>query len=238
MTDLSGLSKAEREGEVRRLLAEEARRPFDLSQDLMLRAGLLRLDEREHVFFLKFHHIAADGWSLGIFFHELTALYAAFSSGQPSPLADLSIQYADFAAWQRKWLQGDVLGEQLAYWKRQLEGAPPLLELPTDHPRPAVQTYRGAQECLVLDEGLSEALGQLGRQEGATPFMTLLAAFQTLLYRYSGQEDLVVGSPIAGRNRVETEELIGFFVNTLALRTDLAGNPTFQELLARVARRR
>ncbi len=240
VTDLGGLPEAEREGEVRRLLAEEAQQPFNLSEDLMLRAGLLRLDEQTHVFYMTLHHIAADGWSVGVLFRELTALYAAFSRDpeyrvpRPSPLTDLPIQYADFALWQRKWLQGDVLEELLAYWKRHLEGAPPVLELPMDHPRPAVQTYRGAREGLVFDRGLWEALKQLSRQEGVTDFMTLLAAFQTLLYRYSGQEDVVVGTPIAGRNRLEIEQLIGFFVNNLVLRTDLSGNPTFRELLVRV----
>ena len=240
VTDLSGLPEAEREGQIRRLLAEEARRPFDLSRDLMLRAGLLRLDDQQHVCFLTLHHIAADDWSMGVLFRELTALYAAFSCdpeyrvSRPSPLTDLPIQYADFAVWQRKWLQGNVLERQLAYWKRQLEGAPPVLELPTDHPRPAVQTHRGARERLVFDKGLWEALKQLSRQEGVTDFMTLLATFQTLLYRYSGQEDVVVGTPIASRNRLETEPLIGFFLNTLALRTDLSGNPAFREILARV----
>ena len=240
VTELSGLPEAETEGQIRRLLAEEARWPFDLSQDLMLRAGLLRLDSQEHVCFLTLHHIAADGWSVGVLFRELTALYAAFSRDpecrvpRPSPLTDLPIQYADFTIWQRKWLQGNVLEAQLAYWKRRLEEAPPVLELPMDHSRPAVQTYRGAQERFVLDKGLSEALRLLSRQEKATLFMTLLATFQTRLYRYSGQEDFVVGSPIAGRNRLETEQLIGFFVNTLALRADVSGNPTFRKLLARV----
>ncbi|MGO9110863.1 MAG: amino acid adenylation domain-containing protein [Thermoguttaceae bacterium] len=234
LKDLTSLPEAEREDEVRRQLAEEAQRPFDLSQDLMLRAGLLRLDEQEHVCSITFHHIAADGWSQEVFFRELEALYEAFSRGEPSPLTDLPIQYADFAVWQRMWLRGDVLDEQLAYWKRHLEGGPPVLELPMDHPRPAMQTSRGAQECLLFDKRLSEALSQLSRREGATDFMTLLAAFQTLLYRYSGQEDVVVGTPIAGRNRLETENVIGLFVNTLALRTDLSGNPTFRELLAQV----
>jgi amino acid adenylation domain-containing protein/FkbH-like protein len=236
VTDLSGLPVAKREAEVRRLLDEELRRPFDLSQDLMLRAGLLRLDEQEHVFFLTLHHIATDGWSLGVLFRELTALYAAFNSGRPSPLAELPIQYADFAAWQREWLRGEVLAEQLGYWKSQIGGAPPVLELPTDRPRPAMQTYHGARKPLELDGRLAKELLHLGRKEDATLFMVLLAAFQTLLHRYSGQEDIVVGAPIAGRNRLETENLIGFFVNTLALRTDLSGNPAFRELMRRVRR--
>ncbi len=234
VTDLSDLPPAERDEEIRRRLAAEAQQPFDLSQDLMLRAGLLRLDEQEHIFWLTSITLRRDGWSVGILHRELSALYAAFARGQPSPLAELPIQYVDFAAWQREWLQGEVLAEQLSYWKRQLAGAPPVLELPTDRPRPATQTYRGAQQCWVFDPQLLPALEQLSRQEGVTLFMTLLAAFQTLLYRYSGQEDIVVGTPIAGRQRLETEELIGLFVNTLVLRTDLSGNPTFRELLGRV----
>jgi len=234
LRDLSSLSELERDREVCQLLAEEARRPFDLSADLMLRTGLLCLGEQEHIFWLVFHHIAVDGWSLGVFFRELTAFYTAFLRGQPLPLPELSIQYSDFAVWQQKRLQGNVLQEQLAYWKQCLDGAPSILELPTDHPRPATQTYRGAQECVGFDETLTRALTRLGRQEGATLFMVLLAAFKTLLYRYAGQEDIVVGTPIAGRNRLETEGLIGLFVNTLVLRTDLSGNPTFRELLTRV----
>ena len=199
---------------------------------------------RTHVFYMTLHHIAADGWSVGVLFRELTALYAAFSRDpeyrvpRPSPLTDLPIQYADFAVWQRKWLQGDVLEEQLAYWKRHLEGAPPVLELPMDHPRPAVQTYRGAREGLVFDRGLWEALKQLSRQEGVTDFMTLLAAFQTLLYRYSGQEDVVVGTPIAGRNRLEIEQLIGFFVNTWRCGQTFPGIRRFASCWCGCARRR
>ncbi len=234
LLDLQRLPPDEQQEQLRQARLDDVQRPFDLERGQLLRATLVKLAEDESVLLMCLHHIAADGWSVGILHRELSALYAAFARGQPSPLAELPIQYVDFAAWQREWLQGEVLAEQLRYWKRQLTGAPPVLELPTDRPRPATQTYRGAQQCWVFDPQLLPALEQLSRQEGVTLFMTLLAAFQTLLYRYSGQEDVVVGTPIAGRQRLETEELIGFFVNTLVLRSDLSGNPTFRELLGRV----
>ena len=180
------------------------------------------------------HHVVSDGWSIAIFNKEIGLLYHSFSTGQPSPLPELPIQYADFAHWQRQWLQGEVLEAQLSYWKKQLAGAPPSLELPTDRPRPAVQTFHGARQSLVLPKSLTEALKGLSRREGVTLFMTLLAAFKVLLCRYTGQEDIVVGTPIAGRNRAEIEPLIGFFINTLVLRTDLSGDPSFRELLRRV----
>ena len=230
--DLSSIPK--REVEAVRLATEEARLPFDLAQAPMLRVSLLRLGGQEHVLLLTMHHIISDGWSLEIFFRELSALYRAFSQEKPSPLPDLSIQYTDFARWQRQWLQGDTLENQLRYWKQQLKGVPSLLQLPTDRPRPAVQSFRGARQSVVLPKTLTDALYTLSRREEGTLFMMLLAAFQVLLYRYTGQEDIVVGSPIANRNRRESEELIGFFVNTLLLRADLSGNPTFRELLSRV----
>jgi amino acid adenylation domain-containing protein len=231
--DLSSLPGAEREEAVQRRAHEAARKPFDLERGPLFRARLLRLGEEEHVLLISMHHVVSDGWSMGVLRGELATLYEAFSSGRPSPLAELPIQYADYALWQRQWLTGEVLEEQLSYWKGQLAdvGA---LELPTDHPRPAVQTHRGARQKLVLPESLTEALKGLSRQEGTTLFMVLLGAFQALLARYSGQEDIAVGSPIAGRNQAETEGLIGFFVNTLVLRTDLSGDPTFKELLGRV----
>ena len=170
---------------------------------------------------------------MGVFWRELGALYEAFSRGEPSPLEELPVQYADYALWQRQWLRGEVLEEQLGYWKDQLAELP-VLELPTDHPRPAVQTHRGARRSLTLPEWLTRALKELSRQEGTTLFMVLLGAFQALLARYSGQEDIAVGTPIAGRTRAETEELIGFFVNTLVMRTDLSGDPSFREVLSRV----
>jgi amino acid adenylation domain-containing protein len=200
----------------------------------MLRALLLRLREEEHVLLLTMHHIASDGWSMSILFRELASLYESFLTGKPSALPDLAIQYQDYARWQRQWLQGDILEKQLAYWKQQLRGAPALLELPTDRPRPAVQSFQGARHVLSFPNALLESLKALSRQERATLYMIMLAAFQALLHRYSGQDTIVVGSPIAGRNYKETEDLIGFFVNTLVLKTDLTGNPTFKELIARV----
>ncbi|MDT5296241.1 MAG: hypothetical protein QOJ76_3121, partial [Acidobacteriota bacterium] len=231
MIDLSHLPEEERESEARRLAGEEARRPFDLSRGPLLRAGLLRLSDEEHVCLLTMHHIVSDGWSTGVLMREVAALYGAFSAGEPSPLAELHIQYADYAVWQREWLRGDVLERQMQYWRTQLGGELPVLELPADRPRPAVQSYRGAHEPFVVSESLSQRLKELSRNEGATLYMTLLAAFQVLLSRYTGQQDVVVGTDIANRNRAETEGLIGFFVNQLVLRGDLTGDPTFRELL-------
>jgi amino acid adenylation domain-containing protein len=232
--DLQQLAETEREEKVKQLAAEEASKPFDLTKGPLLRASLLQLDTEKYVLLLTLHHIIFDGWSIGVFLQELAALYEAFSIGKPSPLPELSIQYADFAIWQREWLTGDRLQTQLNYWKKQLSGAPPLLELPADRPRPPAQTYRGATESLLIPKTLTEALKKLSRLENVTLFMTLLAAFKTLLYRYTGQADIPVGSPIANRNRAEIQGLIGFFVNTLVLRTDLSGTPTFRQLLARI----
>ncbi|MFL5542424.1 MAG: non-ribosomal peptide synthetase, partial [Longimicrobiaceae bacterium] len=228
--DLSELGEAE----VRRLASDDAARPFDLSAGPLFRAGLLRLGEEDHVLLLSMPHVVSDGWSLGVLFRELSALYEAYREGGESPLGELPVQYADYAVWQREHLRGDVLDRQVTYWKERLAGAPALLELPTDHPRPAVQSYRGAHVPVQLPAGLLERLRALGRGEGATLYMVLLGALQVLLARYAGSEDVVVGSPIAGRTRRETEELIGFFVNTLVLRTDLSGNPSFREVLGRV----
>ena len=243
LIDLRELPEAEREAEARRLTTQEAQRPFDLSKGSLLRVTLLWLDEEEYILLLILHHIVSDGWSMGVLIREIAILYAAISSEKPdarklataslTPLPPLPIQYADFAHWQREWLQGEVLETQLAYWRQQLDGIS-ILNLLSDRPRPAVQTYRGATKLLQLPQSLSLALESLSQQEGATLFMTLLAAFQTLLYRYTQQEDIAVGSPIANRNRSEIEGLIGFFVNSLVLRTDLSGNPTFRELLSRV----
>ena len=233
MIDLSSVAAPEREAQMQRYVGEEARRPFDLNRGPLLRMTVLRLEGEEHVLLLTFHHIVSDGWSMGIFLRELTALYGAFCMGGRSPLPELPIQYANFAAWQRQWLQGEVLERQLSYWRKQLEGVS-TLEFPTDCPRPKVQTFRGARESVVLSQSLSEALRRLGRQAGATLFMTLVAALTVLLRRYTGQGDIVVGTPVAGRNRTEIEDLIGFFVNTLVLRTDLSGDPTFREFLGRV----
>jgi amino acid adenylation domain-containing protein len=232
--DLSGLSEADREAAVGRRAGEEAARPFDLSAGPLFRAALLRLGEEDHVLLLSMHHIVSDGWSFGVLFRELAALYEADRDGAAPPLAPLPVQYADFAVWQREHLRGPVLARQLAYWKDRLTGAPALLELPTDRPRPAVQTYRGAQEAVELPAGLLERLEAVGRAEGATLYMVLLGAFQVLLGKYAGTEDVVVGSPIAGRTRGEVEGLIGFFVNMLPLRTDLGDDPSFRQLLRRV----
>ena len=234
VTDLSHLPAVGREAEAERLVREEAQRPFDLAQGPLLRTTLLRLGEEDHILLLAMHHIVSDGWSGGVLFQEITALYEAFSTGKPAPLPELPVQYADYAVWQRGWLQGEVLEKQLSYWRERLSGAPPVLELPTDHPRPAVQSFRGARQSVMLSKSLTEALRTLSQREGATLFMILLAAFQTLLRRYSNQEEIVVGSPIAGRTRPETEGLIGLFVNTLVLHTDLSGDPSFRELLGRV----
>ncbi|HEX6750599.1 MAG TPA: condensation domain-containing protein, partial [Longimicrobium sp.] len=232
--DLSGLGEAEREVEARRRATEEAVLPFDLTAGPLFRAALLRLGAEDHVLLLSMHHIVSDGWSMEVFFRELAALYTAYSEGRESPLPELPVQYADYAVWQREQLRGEVLERQLAYWRERLAGAPELLELPTDHPRPAVQTFWGASERIELPGELLERLRALGRSEGATLYMVVLAAFQVLLSKYSGSEDIVVGSPIAGRTRNEVAGLIGFFVNTLVLRTDLGGDPSFREVLGRV----
>ncbi|HOR01588.1 MAG TPA: amino acid adenylation domain-containing protein, partial [Anaerolineae bacterium] len=232
--DLRALLGPEREAEALRLAREEAQRPFDLSRGPLVRAMLLRLAAEEHVILLTMHHIVSDGWSLDVLLRELGALYAACAAGRPSPLPPLPVQYADYAAWQRERLAGEALEQQLAYWRQQLAGAPPTLDLPTDRPRPATQSFHGAHRAFALPDALAQALSALSRGEGATLFMTLLAAFQALLARYTGEENLCVGSPIAGRNRAEIEGLIGFFVNTLVLRADLSGNPSFRELLRQV----
>ncbi|HYX23921.1 MAG TPA: amino acid adenylation domain-containing protein, partial [Thermoanaerobaculia bacterium] len=237
MVDLSALPTAGREAAARRLAREEALRPFVLaardgdSPPRMLRATLLRLGASDHVLLATFHHVAADGWSIGVFVGELAALYGAFSAGLPSPLPELGIQYADFAVWQRRWLRGEALERQLAYWRTALAGAPPVLELPTDRPRPAVRSTRGALRRLLVPGRLAAELWALARREAVTPFTLLLAGFQALLARWSGQEDVVVGSPVANRHRLETEPLIGFFVNTLVLRLDLSRHPRFQDAL-------
>ncbi len=234
IVDLSALPNAEREAEALRLANEEVQRPFDLTQGPLMRVLLLQLGAEEYVLLLPIHHIISDGWSLGVLYQELATLYTAFASGTPSPLPDLPIQYADFALWQQEQLQGEARADQLAYWKQQLAGAPTVLDLPADRPHPAVPTYRGSAHLVTLPPGLTEVLKALSRREAVTLHMTLVAAFQTLLYRYTGQDDMVIGSVAAGRTQAELEALIGFFVNTPVLRTDLSGNPTFRELLGRV----
>ena len=234
LLDLSCLPTSEKPTQIQQQIEIEARQPFDISSEQLIRIKLLRLGEEEHIVLLTMHHIISDGWSVGVLVKEIATLYQAFCQGQPSPLAELPIQYVDFAAWQRQCLQGEVLETQQAYWLKQLENAPKVLELPTDRPRPAVQTFRGANYSFKLSPELSAALNQLSQHQGSTLFMTLLAGFQTLLWCYTGQEDIVVGSPIANRNRAEIEGLIGFFVNTLVMRTSLEGNPSFEKLLKRV----
>jgi amino acid adenylation domain-containing protein/non-ribosomal peptide synthase protein (TIGR01720 family) len=232
--DLQMLADGAREAEARRLIQVEAERPFDLSRGPLCRTSLLRLGEEEHLLLLTIHHIISDGWSLGILRRELGTLYNAFCENRPSPLAELAIQYGDYAAWQRGWLQGPALENRLSYWMEHLKGAPMLLELPTDRPRPPVQTFRGAKRRARFSPQIKQELLKLGQREGVTLFMLLLAAFEVLLYRYSGQEDIIIGTPIANRTRTELEGLIGFFANTLALRADLSGDPSFAELLSQV----
>ncbi len=233
LEDLSDLPREEREAMARRRAAEVARQPFDLSRPSLLRVVLLKLGEAEHALLFAMHHIVSDNWSLGVLMGEVAALYAAFAQGQPSPLPELPVQYADFAVWQRGWLQGEALERQLGYWEERLAGAP-VVELPTDRPRPPMQSFRGATHRLVLAVELSSAVGALARERSVSPFMVLLSTFQSLVSRYTGQEDVVVGTPIANRTRAELEGLIGFFVNTLVLRTDLAGDPAVSEILPRV----
>ncbi len=232
--NLQDLSSDAQQVELRRLAVQEARQSFDLAYGKLLRVTLLRLTAQKHMFFLTLHHIVSDEWSLEIFWRELDIFYRAYAHGEPSLVPELPIQYADFAHWQRQWLQGEVLQTQLDYWREQLRGAPPMLGLPTDHQRPTLPTFQGGTVPFQLSKQMSEALKELSLRESVTLFMTLLAAFQTLLARYTRLEDIVVGTPITNRARVETENLIGFFLNTLVLRTDLSGNPTFQELLRRV----
>ena len=239
VVDLSWLGAAGSEAVATQLAQDEARRPFDLLRGPLLRIALLRLTPREHVLLINMHHIVSDGWSVGVLVRELTALYAAFSAGERSPLDELAIQYADFAVWQRQWLDGDNMASLLAWWKTQLAGIP-VLELPTDRPRPALRSFRGARRTRTFSRALADAIRTLNRRSDATLFMSLLALFQLLLSRYSGQSDVVVGSPVANRNHREIEGLIGFFVNTLVMRTDLealqpqGGDPTFRTLLSQV----
>jgi len=233
-TDLSTLPEVEREQEVTRLIHQDAEAVFDLARGPLYRTHLIKLADEDWAFLFNMHHIISDGWSVGVLINEVIQLYLAFSQDQPSPLPELEIQYPDFAAWQRKWLSGDVLQKQIDYWKEQLVDAPPLLELPTDRPRPAMQTFNGAAEPVRLPAELTAAIRKLSQELGVTPFMTLLAAFQTLLHRYSGQNQILVGSPIANRTKSEIEKLIGFFVNTLVLKADFGDNPTFEDLLLQV----
>jgi amino acid adenylation domain-containing protein len=231
--DLTTLPSEVREEEVRRIATEEAEAGFDLSRGPLLRVKVLKLEEEQQVLLYTMHHIVSDGWSMRILVGEVDALYQAYSAGEPSPLDELSIQYADFAVWQRTWLQGEVLERQIQYWREQLQGLEPLA-LPTDHPRPTKASYRGSTVPISISGEVASKLVELSRQEGVTLFMTLLAAINILMNRYTGQEDIVIGTNIANRNRYELERIIGFFVNTLVLRTDLSSDPTFRTLLGRV----
>jgi amino acid adenylation domain-containing protein len=232
--DLSFLAPNEREERAHQVIQKESIASFDLGAGPLLRGGLLRLGEEEHILFLVAHHIVSDGWSVGVLGTELSLLYAAFLKAEPSPLPELPVQYADYAAWQRERLQGELLQRELGYWRQKLSGAPPVLELPLDRPRPPVLSERGDVVAVEFSKELSSHLRTLSEREGATLFMALLAAWQLLLYRYTGETDISVGTPVAGRKQIETEGLIGFFVNTLVMRTDLSGGPTFLELLRRV----
>jgi acyl carrier protein/SAM-dependent methyltransferase len=234
ISDLSALPMAEREDEARRIANQAAAPSFNLETDPALRALLLRMAPQDHILLLNTHHISSDGWSTGVMFGDLGSLYEAALEDKPPSLHELTIQYADYAVWQRNWLQGEVLEKQLAYWKARLDGAPPLLSIPTDRPRPAVQTFRGATQGIALSQRLADGIQLLSKQQGVTLFMTMLAAFQTLLRYYTQQSDIVLGTDVANRTSVQTESLIGFFVNLLILRTDLSGDPTFHELLGRV----
>jgi amino acid adenylation domain-containing protein len=232
--DLGEPATARREAEAQRLMTEEGRRPFNLSEGPLLRASILRLGEQEHALLLTVHHIVCDGQSMNILVREMAQLYEAFVNGEAAPLGELEIQYADYAAWQRHALQGDAVRKNLIYWKEQLKGPLRGLHLTTDKPRPTAQTYQGATYRFELAKSLSESLERLSLQEGVTLYITMLAGFESLLYRYTGQDDIIIGSPLANRNRPETEGLIGLLLETLALRVDLSGNPTFRMLLGRV----
>jgi acyl carrier protein len=234
VADLSSLSPSQRELQAAQMVQAESEKGFDLAADPILRGMVIKLADEDHVLFLNTHHIASDGWSSGVMLNDLSSLYRAALERKPADLPPLEIQYADYAVWQRKWLQGEVLTRQLDYWKSELTGAPPLLALPTDRTRPAVQTFRGAVHESALPKNLVESLRLLGRQQGSTLFMTLLAGFEALVYHYTGQPDLVLGTDLANRTTVQTEALIGFFVNLLVLRTDVSGDPTFEGLIKRV----
>jgi amino acid adenylation domain-containing protein len=234
VVDLRGLDAEERATFAERLRQEAALKPFDLEAGPLLRAMLVVLDERESLFLLNMHHTVSDGWSMGVLLHELETLYESYSKGSPSSLNELAVQYADYAQWQRNWLQGDVLKEEVNYWRRQLEGAPTLLELETDHPRQFLRPLRGAHHPVAFSEEVSQQLREFHRQEGATLFMTLMAGFHALLWRYTGQTDILVGTPVAGRSRVELESMIGFFVNMIPVRTNFSNVPTFRQLVQQV----
>lgn len=234
LIDLCDLPQSERRDKALRLATDDAEQPFDLSCSPLMRATLLRLADNEHWLLLTMHHIISDAWSFGVMFKDVIALYNDFAAGRSPALPELPIQYADYAVWQREWLRGEVRERHLNYWKQQLQNMPPVLELPIDKPRPAIQNHQGAMQQVMVPQTLTEQLRAFCRKHDVTMFMTLLAAFKVLIYRYTQQEDIIVGTPVAGRDRAEVEGLIGFFINTLVLRTDLSGNPTFTDLLRRV----
>ncbi|ACK67643.1 amino acid adenylation domain protein [Rippkaea orientalis PCC 8801] len=234
MITLESLDESEKKSQTQSLIKQEAEKPFNLSQDRLIRASLIKLGSESHILLITMHHIISDGWSMGVFVQELTSCYSGYGQGKETQLKPLSIQYADFAVWQREWLCGENLQKQLNYWKKKLTGLPPLIELPTDHPRPPIQSFQGSHISFNLTSEMSEKLKQMSQQTGVTLFMTLLTAFSILLSRYSRQEDIAIGSPIANRNRAEIEPLIGFFVNTLVMRVSLEDNPTVEELLKQV----
>ena len=224
----------DRQSQLLDCICEEAGAPFDLEQGPLIRGRLIRLEDDEHVLLVTMHHIVSDGWSMGVFRRELSALYKAFSRGESDPLPPLAIQYADYAAWQRQWLSGERLAEQSSYWQRTLADAPAVIDLPSDRHRPEQQDFSGDTVPLVLDEALTAGLQALSRRHGLTLFMTVLAGWALVLSRLSNQEEVVIGTPSANRGRLEIEGLIGFFVNTLALRVNLSASPTVTELLDRV----
>jgi hypothetical protein len=232
--DLRTASPLEREREARQIVEQQAAIPFDLAKDPMIRYLLIQVADEDHILVLITHHIADDGWSTGVLWRDVAELYEATLAGKSSPLPQLKVQYADYAVWQREWLQGEVLEQQVAYWRERLAGAPPVLVLPTDNVRPDKPTYQGSVHRFRLPVNLMEAVRSLSRQHGCTSFMTLLAGFKLLLLHYAKQTDIVLGTDLANRTTIQTESLVGFFVNLVALRTDLSGDPTFVELLSRV----
>jgi len=235
IVDLSGLPEADRDAEVARRIHDEGQGSFDLKRGPLFRATVLKFSEDDLILLLTMHHMIADGWSWKVLFHELGTLYQAFTQGHPSPLAELPVQYADFVAWEGQRLHAELLQKQLSYWKKQLDGAPFLLELPTDYPRPPVQTFRGGRQVVALPETLTTQLRELAKREKVTLFMMMLAAFNVLLHRYTGQSDILVGSPIANRPRTEFEQLIGFFLNNVVLRTTLSPDSTFREVVQQIS---
>jgi amino acid adenylation domain-containing protein len=232
--DISAVPSDQREAEMTRLVQEAVNRPFDLTRGPLIRMMVIKMADDEHVMAITYHHIIYDGWSAAVFFKELNAFYTAYLNAQPAQVPELSVQYADYAAWQKEWLQGEALDQEMAFWREHLAGAPALIEIPADRPRPAAQTFQGARMLFSLTRELTDAIEQLSRKHNVTVFMTLLSALEVLLGRYTNQHDFVIGTPIAGRTRVELEPLIGFFANTLVLRADLAGDPTFLDVLRRV----